>query len=162
LPTLLAGDLRIDSTEPLLAGVVTATMERLWPKYSRITVQADAATLIKRDLPERGIELTVVSMTSLPRLTVSSVMSPPIVGRFLEHDRFVAVIADSLLKFLLRETSPDKAVPVELEAPPFGVGIVTLKARMISPLAQLILDEARDLGNQLARRWARYAGRVRE
>ena len=61
----VAGDLRIGSTEPLLAGVVTATMERLWQKYPRIAlraVQADAATLINRDLPERRIELAVVPM----------------------------------------------------------------------------------------------------
>src|SRR5436305_1950759 len=65
----VAGDLRIGSTEPLLAGVVTATMERLWLKYPRIAlraVQADAATLINRDLPERRIELAVVPMMSLP------------------------------------------------------------------------------------------------
>src|SRR3954451_24076650 len=65
----VAGDLRIGSTEPLLAGIVTATMERLWSKYPRIAlraVQADAATLINRDLPERRIELAVVPMMTLP------------------------------------------------------------------------------------------------
>ena len=181
----VASDLRIGSTEPLLAGVVTATMERLWSKYPRIAlhaVQADAATLLNRDLPERRIELAVVPMmspaprddldvtmlyrdswyvvagiksrwsrrktvdlaeladafwcatpleTSIgslladafrakglkpPRLTVSSVMSPPVVARFLENDRFVAVIADSLLNFFYANRLPIKKLPVELKA----------------------------------------------
>jgi DNA-binding transcriptional LysR family regulator len=227
----VAGDLRIGSTEPLLAGVVTATMERLWPKYPRIAlraVQSDSATLINRDLPERRIELAVVPMMSLPRrddldatmlyqdswhvvagsnspwtrrkkvdlaeladaywcatpletpigslladafrskgigpprLAVSSVMSPPIVARFLEHDRFVAVIADSLLNFFYAKRLPIKKLPVDLEVPPFAVGIVTLKGRTISPVAQLFLDEARGVGSQLTKRLAHYGGRVRK
>jgi DNA-binding transcriptional LysR family regulator len=225
----VAGDLRIGSTEPLLAGVVTATMERLWPQYPRIAlraVQADSATLINRDLPERRIELAVAPMMSLPvrddldatllyrdswhvvagikspwtrrkkidlaeladafwcatpletpigslladafrakgldppRLTVSSVMSPPIVARLLERDRFVAVIADSLLNFFYAKRLPIKKLPVELEAPPFAVGIVTLKGRTVSPVAQLFLDKARDVGSQLTKQRVRYRGRV--
>jgi DNA-binding transcriptional LysR family regulator len=196
-------------------------MERLWQKYPRIAlraVQADAATLMNRDLPERRIELAVVPMMSPPpvgdldttilyrdswhvvagikspwarrktidlaeladaswcatpletsigslladafaakgldppRLTVSSVMSPPIVARFLEDDRFVAVIADSLLNFFYARRLPLKKLPIELGAPQFAVGIVTLKGRTISPVAQLFLDEARDVGRQLTRR----------
>jgi DNA-binding transcriptional LysR family regulator len=65
----VAGELRIGSTEPLLAGIVTATMERLWKRYPRIALralQADSATLINRDLPERRIELAVVPVANLP------------------------------------------------------------------------------------------------
>ena len=220
----VAGDLRVGSTEPLLAGVVTATMERLWPKYPRIAlraVQGDAATLLNRDLPERRIELAVVPLMNLPlrddldatilyqdswhvvagikspwtgrkkvelaeladaywcatpletsvgsllvdafrakgldppRLAVSSVMSPPIVARFLEQDRFVAVIANSLLNFFFTQRLPIRKVPVELEAPPFAVGIVTLKGRMVSPVAQLFLNQARDVAGQMTKRLAR-------
>jgi DNA-binding transcriptional LysR family regulator len=60
-----AGDLRIGSTEPLFAGLVTAVIERLWEQYPRIAfrvVQADGATLINRDLPERRIELAVIPL----------------------------------------------------------------------------------------------------
>jgi DNA-binding transcriptional LysR family regulator len=65
----VAGELRIGSTEPLLAGLVTATMERIWQKHPRIALralQADSATLINRDLPERRIELAVTPVISLP------------------------------------------------------------------------------------------------
>lgn len=219
----VAGDLRIGSTEPLLAGIVTATVERLWRRYPRIAlraVQADAATLINRDLPERRIELAVVPMVSLPpgddldftmlyrdswhvvagikspwtrrkkvdlaeladafwcatpletsigslladafrahgldppRLTVSSVMSPAVVARFLEQDRFIAVIADSLLNFFYAKRLPIRKLPVDLKAPPFAVGIVTLKGRVVSPVAQLFLQEARDVGSRLTKRAA--------
>src|SRR3954470_6232367 len=55
----VAGELRIGSTEPLLAGIVTTTMEQLWKKFPRVAlsaIQADTATLLNRDLPERRIE----------------------------------------------------------------------------------------------------------
>lgn len=226
-----AGDLRIGSTEPLLAGIVTATMERLWPTYPRIAlraVQADAATLLGRDLPERRIELAVVPMMGVPprddldatilyrdswhvvagvaspwarrrkielaelsdafwcatpletsigsllgeafrakglappRLAVSSVLSPAVVARFLERDRCVAVIADSLLNFFYAGRLAIRRLPVVLEAPPFAVAIVTLKGRMLSPVARLFVDQARELGDRLTRRQAKDAGRLRQ
>ena len=216
-----AGEVRIGSTEPLLAGLVTAAMERLWQRHPRIALralQADTATLINRELPERRIELAVCPVTTLslradldvtplyrdswhvvvgvkspwakrktigladladafwcatpletaigslladafrakgiapPRLAVSSVMSPPVVARLLENGRFVAVIADSLLNFFYARRLPIKRLPVELDAPSFGIAIVTLKGRTLSPVAQLFIDQARDIGGQLARR----------
>lgn len=63
------GELRLGSTEPLLAGVVTAAMERLWQQHPGIALralQADSATLINRDLPERRIELAVIPALELP------------------------------------------------------------------------------------------------
>lgn len=64
-----AGELRIGSTEPLLAGIVTAAMERLWRDHPGIAlraVQADSATLINRELFERRIELAVIPVLKLP------------------------------------------------------------------------------------------------
>jgi DNA-binding transcriptional LysR family regulator len=60
-----AGELRVGSTEPLLAGLGVAVMERLWRQYPRINlrvVEADSATLLNRDLPERRIELAIVPL----------------------------------------------------------------------------------------------------
>jgi DNA-binding transcriptional LysR family regulator len=62
-----AGELRIGGTEPLLAGLGAAVIERLSRQYPRIifhVVQADSATLINRDLPERRIELAIVPLLS--------------------------------------------------------------------------------------------------
>jgi DNA-binding transcriptional LysR family regulator len=60
-----AGELRIGSTEPLLAGLGRAVMERLWQRYPRIdfrVVEADTATLLNRELPERRIELALLPL----------------------------------------------------------------------------------------------------
>jgi DNA-binding transcriptional LysR family regulator len=62
-----AGELRIGSTEPILAGLGIAVMERLWCHYPRIdfrVVQADSAVLLSRELPERQIELAIVPLVS--------------------------------------------------------------------------------------------------
>lgn len=216
----IAGELRIGSTEPLLAGLVTATMERLWRIYPRISlcaVQSDSATLISRELPERRIELAVIPLTSLPlrddldatllyrdiwhvvagagsswarrktlslaalsdaawcatpletaigsllidafraegleppRLTVSSVMSPPVVARLLENDRFVAVMPDSLLNYFYANRLAIKRLPIDLRSPPFSIAVVTLKGRTISPVAQLFAEHARSIGAELAK-----------
>jgi DNA-binding transcriptional LysR family regulator len=60
-----SGELRVGSTEPLLAGLGVAVMERLWRQYPRINlrvVEADSVTLLSRDLPERRIELAMVPL----------------------------------------------------------------------------------------------------
>ena len=79
-------------------------------------------------------------------------MSPPVVARFLENGRFVAVVADSLLNFFYVNRLPIRRLPVDLDAPSFGIAIVTLKGRTLSPVAQLFIDQARDVGGQLTRR----------
>jgi DNA-binding transcriptional LysR family regulator len=64
-----AGQLRFGSTEPLIAGFGAAIMERVWRQYPRVdfrVVQADSATLIGHELPERRIELAVVPLLSVP------------------------------------------------------------------------------------------------
>ena len=43
-----------------------------------------------------------------------------------------------------------KALPIELPIPPRPVGVVTLKTRTLSPLAQLFIDCARNLSKPLA------------
>src|ERR1700678_1585443 len=60
-----AGELRFGSTEPLLAGIGAAVIQRLSRKYPRISfraVEADSAALLSRDLPERRIEFAIVPL----------------------------------------------------------------------------------------------------
>jgi DNA-binding transcriptional LysR family regulator len=60
-----SGELRIGSTQPLLAGLGAAVMERLWRQHPRINfrvVEADSATLLARDLPDRRVELAIVPL----------------------------------------------------------------------------------------------------
>ena len=63
LADLTSGELRLGSTEPLLAGLGAAVMERLWQRYPGINfrvVEADSATLLTRELLERHIEVALV------------------------------------------------------------------------------------------------------
>jgi DNA-binding transcriptional LysR family regulator len=82
-----SGELRIGSTEPLLAGLGVAVMELLWRQYPRINfrvIQEDSATLLNRDLPERRIELAIVPLV---RASVSLDLEAAIL--FQDHLRVV-------------------------------------------------------------------------
>jgi hypothetical protein len=45
-----------------------------------------------------------------------------------------------------------KVLPVDLPIAPVPVGIVTLKTRTLSPVAQLFIDSAREVAKPLAQR----------
>src|ERR1700719_3210736 len=82
-----SGELRIGSTEPLLAGLGAAVMERLWRQHPRINfrvIEADSSTLLTRDLPERNIELAIVPLV---RASVSQELQATIL--FQDHLRLV-------------------------------------------------------------------------
>ncbi|AMN42033.1 LysR family transcriptional regulator [Rhodoplanes sp. Z2-YC6860] len=222
-----SGELRIGSTEPLLAGIVAAAVESLWRDYPRValhTIQADTATLLNRDLPERRVELAVIPIigtklrddleaTKLyddfwhvvagadnplvrrrkltladiadepwcatpldttigslliqafrveglppPRLRFSSVMSPMLVTRLLQQNRMLAVIADSLLSHFYAGRMPVKKLPVALRAPPFGVALVRLKNRGLTPVGEIFMQCAREVAKPLADRTIRKHG----
>ena len=89
-----AGELRIGSTEPLLAGLGRAIMERLWRRYPRIDfriVEADSATLLARELPERKIELALLPL-------IGSTVRPELEVTVLFEDR-LRVIAGAKSRF---------------------------------------------------------------
>jgi DNA-binding transcriptional LysR family regulator len=59
------GELRVGSTEPLLAGFGLAVMERLWRQYPLIdirVVEGSSSALLTRELPERHIDLALVPL----------------------------------------------------------------------------------------------------
>ena len=60
-------ELRLGTTEPLLAGLGLMVMERLWREHPKINfriTEADSAALLNRDLSERRIELALVPLLS--------------------------------------------------------------------------------------------------
>jgi DNA-binding transcriptional LysR family regulator len=63
--------------------------------------------------------------------------------------RFLSVLPESFLRFSGKRLGL-KALPVELPIQPRPVGIVTLRNRTVSPLAQLFIDCARNLSKPLA------------
>ena len=218
-----SGELRIGSTEPLLAGLGIAVMERLWRRHPRINfrvVEADSATLLNRDLPERRIELALVPLLQASagddlettvlfhdhlravvgmkspwahrrRITLAELvdepwcLAPSAVGslmadafrasglkmpriavttttahllfQLLESGRFVGHFGDGLLHFYAKRFALKK-LPIELPIPPFGVAIIALKNRTISPVAQLFIDCAREAARPLAKRHSSAIG----
>lgn len=59
------GELRIGSTEPLLAGFGLAVMERLWQRHPRVNfrvVEGQSSALLTRELPERRVDLALVPL----------------------------------------------------------------------------------------------------
>jgi DNA-binding transcriptional LysR family regulator len=83
-----SGELRVGSTEPLLAGLGAAVMERLWQRYPGINfrvVEADSATLLTRELPERHIEVALVPLAS-------PLMSEELEATILFEDRLRLIV----------------------------------------------------------------------
>jgi DNA-binding transcriptional LysR family regulator len=63
---------------------------------------------------------------------------------------FVSIFPGSLLR-LGTNLPPLKILPVKLPIPPWPVGIMTLKDRTLSPVAELFIDRAREVVKPLAK-----------
>jgi DNA-binding transcriptional LysR family regulator len=70
--------------------------------------------------------------------------SPHLLLSLLPKGPFLATIPDSVLRFEAH-LPPLKVLPVELPVSPWPIGVMTLKHRTISPVAQLFLDCAREV-----------------
>jgi DNA-binding transcriptional LysR family regulator len=70
--------------------------------------------------------------------------SPHLLLSLLAKGPFLVIVPDSVLK-LGTNLPPLKVLPVELPVPPWPVGVMTLKNRTISPVAQLFLDCTREV-----------------
>lgn len=85
-----------------------------------------------------------------PRQTVTST-SIQLFNALLATGRFLAVLSGSTLRLSGKRLGL-KAIPVDLPIRPGPVGIVTLKSRTLSPVAQLFIDCAREVAKPLAKR----------
>lgn len=85
-----------------------------------------------------------------PRATVVT-DSPHMRVSLLETGRFITVFPASALKFLTRGSAL-KVLSVKLPAARRPNGIVTVKDRAVSPVAQLVIDGARELANPTTKR----------
>ena len=82
----------------------------------------------------------------------TSVISEPAEVRMslLATGRFISIFPDSVLKFSAGRTEL-KALPIRQMLPTVPVGIVTLKNRTITPLAQLFIDDSRQVARHLVK-----------
>ena len=85
-----------------------------------------------------------------PRATV--VTLPVDVFSLIATGRFLGIAAASTLR-LPTKHSEIKALPVQLPLACVPNGIVTLKNRTLSPVAQLFIEHAREVAKPLARLW---------
>ncbi len=77
-----------------------------------------------------------------PRMRVAT-FSLPLHEQLVTSGAFVTALPGSMVRFGRR--LPLKVLPIAFPAPARPIGVVTLKNRMISPLAEMFLDCARDL-----------------
>ncbi len=130
------------------SSVVAAGAQSPWVRRRRI----EFTELLNEPwvLPPPGSEIATVAMEAFrtngvayPRTTVVT-DSPHARMSLLATGRFVTILPASALKFPV--TRPEiKALPVHLPNARAPSGIVTLKARELSRVAQLFIDSAREV-----------------
>jgi DNA-binding transcriptional LysR family regulator len=86
-----------------------------------------------------------------PRLTVPT-LSAYLQNELLATGRFLTVLPSFMLR-VPRGNPPLKALPVALPNRPTPIGIITLKNRTLTPIAQLFIDNARAIAKPLASRF---------
>ena len=85
-----------------------------------------------------------------PRTAVVTAL-PDVRMTFLATGRFLTIFPASAVRFSINR-GDIKLLPVELPMARRPVGIVTLKNRTLSPVAQLFIENARELAKSLAKR----------
>src|SRR5262249_12289781 len=126
-----------------------------WARRRRIAF----AELLKEPwvLPPPGSEIASIAREAFraygvdyPRTTVIT-DSPHARMSLLTTGRFVTILPASALNFSAMRWET-KALPVPLPMARAPTGIVTLKTRALSPVAQFFIDCAREIAKSLAKR----------
>jgi DNA-binding transcriptional LysR family regulator len=96
------------------------------------------------------IEAFRASGLDIPRTTVFA-NTAPVRNALVASGRFLSIISSSMSTFRGNHP-PLKRLPIDLPTMRIPVGIVTLKNRTLSPIAQLFIDCARDVAKSMAER----------
>jgi DNA-binding transcriptional LysR family regulator len=213
-----AGELRIGATEPMIAGILPAILNRLSSRHPRMVFEIThiaAGTQQARELRERHFDLFLGRLMDAAKeddlvteilfdeplfvaagvhnalarrrnIKLADLVNEPwtlprpdsVLARLLkdifrasglempnptiacnsihmQHEllangRFLTLFPHSVLCFGAKRMSI-KVLPIELPIQPAPVGIVTLKNRTISPVAQLFIKHAREVAKPLTR-----------
>jgi DNA-binding transcriptional LysR family regulator len=134
--------------------VVVAGAQSPWVRRRRIEFAELVNELWVLPPPGSGIASVAIeafraSAHGYPRTTVVT-DSPQVRMSLLATGRFVTILPSSALKFPTRR-SELKVLPVELPKIRVPNGIVILKNRALSPVAQLFIEHARDVAKPLAK-----------
>ncbi len=134
--------------------IVVAGVQNQWARRRRIAL----AELVNESWllppPERALgpvylEAFRASGLDYPRAAVFTIDSRVRIG-LLATGRFLTIVPTAVLRFSKRPEI--KVLPVELQYARVPIGIVTLKNRTLSPVAQLFIDCAREVARPLAKR----------
>ena len=135
--------------------VVAAGAQNPWARRRKIALAelvSEPWTLPPPESQTGAVHLEAFRGSGLnfPRATVVT-DSPEVRMRLLATGRFLTIFPTSVLKFTARRPEL-KVLPVELPLARLPIGIVTLKNRTLSPVAQLFIDHAREIAKPLAKR----------
>jgi len=95
---------------------------------------------------------------TVPRAAVR-VVSAQLTTSLLAHGRYLTVLGETSFMHFNAQRLALKILPLELPVPPFPVAIVTLKNRMVSPVAQLFIKHAFEAARLLNMRLKTKASR---
>ena len=135
--------------------VVAAGAESRWVRRRRINLDElvnEPWTLPPYDSAMGAVVLEAFRARGLaPPATTVVTESTSLRGRLLATGRFLTVIPEFALTLPGRDTSL-KALPVELPNARRTMRIISLRNRLLSPLAELFIDSMRTLAKPLAKR----------
>jgi DNA-binding transcriptional LysR family regulator len=135
--------------------VVAAGMRNPWVRRRKIELAELVNDPWVLPPPDSPFGLVVKETFHTAGLGVPSstviVSAVPMRNALLASGRFLTIVPSSVLRF-----SADKhayrALPIELQIARRPIGVITLKNRMLNPLAQRFIDCARDIAKPLARK----------
>jgi DNA-binding transcriptional LysR family regulator len=136
--------------------VVVAGAHNPWARRRRIALaELVNASWVLPPPPESGFGAAVMEAfrscgLGYPRTAVIALPQEVRVS-LLATGHFLTIFPVSILRFPTKRTGI-KILPVELPMAPVPNGIVTLKNRMLSPVARLFIEQARDLAKPVAKR----------
>jgi DNA-binding transcriptional LysR family regulator len=133
--------------------IVMVDAENKWGRRRKITLAGLLNELWvlppAESIPGRSIaQVFRASGLDPPRVHMVS-FSLPLHYHLLATGRFVTMLPVSMLHFGKHLSL--KSLPVELRGDPYPIGIITLKSRTLSPLAQLFITCAREVAKPLAK-----------
>jgi len=135
--------------------VVAAGAHNAWARRRRIVLAELAKepwTLPPPETPAGAAILEAFRASEIDCPCATVFIAPALVRiNLLATGRFLTICPSSILRFPIQR-SEIRALPVELPVPPVSIGIVSLKNRTLSPVAQLFIEAAREVAKPLAKR----------
>jgi len=135
--------------------VVVAGAQHPWARRRKIELAElanESWVLPPAESPPGSIAMAAFRASGLdyPRAAVVT-NTPQVRMSLLATGRFLTIFPTSALQFPTRRAE-FKVLPVKLPMARASIGIITLKNRTLSPVAQLFIDTAREVAKPLAKR----------